>query len=143
MLKDDFNPKAPISQVPASWFNKGAKMLNGLVGGFCIEVDKSGTDAAKVEIGLRKDYADQMKIPQYVKGTPEDKSDTGTDDDQDGSTWEWVHDNQDGKGLIVTPYCKIEDEQGWHYFGRVKMTFSKSGLLMKAEGLAGRREIQA
>ena len=34
MLKDDFNPKAPISQVPASWFNKVAKTLNGLVGGF-------------------------------------------------------------------------------------------------------------
>lgn len=143
MLKDDFGQKAPISQVPASWFNRVAKMLNGLVGGFCVEIDKSGTDSASVEIGLRKDYADLLKIPQYVKGTPEDKSDAGADDDQNGGTWEWEHDNQDGKGLVVTPYCKIEDEQGWHYFGRVRMTFSKSGLLMKAEGLAGRREVQA
>ena len=143
MLKDDFNPKRPISQVPASWFNKVAKMLNGLVGGFCIEVNKSGTDSAQVEIGLRKDYAETLNIPQYVKGTPEDKSDAGTDDDQDGSTWTWEHDNEDGKGLIITPYCKIEEEQGWHYFGRVKLTYSKSGLLMKAEGLEGRREIEA
>ena len=143
MLKDDFTPKAPITQVPATWFNAVARLLNGIVPGFCIEINRTGTDSAKMEIGLRKDYADHMKIPQYVLGTAEDKSDTNADDDQQGSTWTWTHDNADGKGLVITPYCECEEDNGWHYFGRVKLTFSKSGLLMKAEDLAERKEIEA
>ncbi len=42
-IKDDFNPKAPISQVPASWFNAVAKFINELMGGLGISVNKDGS----------------------------------------------------------------------------------------------------
>ncbi len=39
-LKDNFG-SGPISQVPASWFNRVAGFLNGLIGGFGIKLDKT------------------------------------------------------------------------------------------------------
>ena len=42
-IKDDFNPKAPISQVPASWFNTVAKFINELMGGLGISLNKDGS----------------------------------------------------------------------------------------------------
>ena len=41
-LKDNFRPNAPISQVPASWFNAVASFLNNLVGGYGVKINKNG-----------------------------------------------------------------------------------------------------
>ena len=41
-LKDNFRPNAPISQVPASWFNAVASFLNNLVGGYGVNINKNG-----------------------------------------------------------------------------------------------------
>lgn len=41
-IKDDFKPGAPVSQVPASWFNQVAGFLNNLVGGYGIKFNKKG-----------------------------------------------------------------------------------------------------
>ena len=42
-LKDNFRPNAPISQVPASWFNAVASFLNNLVGGYGVKINKNGS----------------------------------------------------------------------------------------------------
>jgi len=143
-IKDDFKA-GPVSQVPVSWYNAVAKFLNGLIGGFGIETKKS--ESGKSLIALKKDVLQQEidNITQNLRiskdaGTPEDHADGNADDDQGGTTWTWAADG--GNGLIITPYCEIENDQGWHYFGRCKLTYSKNGLLVKAEGLDGRKEIQ-
>lgn len=41
-LKDNFRANAPISQVPASWFNAVASFLNNLIGGYGIKINKNG-----------------------------------------------------------------------------------------------------
>ena len=41
-LKDNFRPNAPISQVPASWFNAVASFLNNLIGGYGVKINKNG-----------------------------------------------------------------------------------------------------
>ena len=48
-----------------------------------------------------------------------------------------------GAGLIITPYCEIEEDTGYHFFARVKLTFDQSGALVSAEALPGRKLIQA
>ena len=134
-ITDNFQPGAPITQVPASWFNKVASFLNNLIGDG-VKVDKSDTSPSVIRI-------DENAVAKKLSdaGTPVDHSDTNADDDQGGSTWTW--DAGGYNGLVVTPYCEIGEDDGWHYFGRVKLTFSKSGLLVSAQKLAGRKEITA
>lgn len=133
-ITDNFQPGAPITQVPASWFNKVASFLNNLIGDG-VKVDKSDTSPSVIRID------ENAVVDKLSKtGTPVDHSDTNADDDQDGSTWTWTPGNN---GLVITPYCEIEEDGGFHYFGRVQLTFSKSGLLVSAQKLAGRKEITA
>ena len=133
-ITDNFQPGAPITQVPASWFNKVASFLNNLIGDG-VKVDKSDTSPSVIRI-------DENAVAKKLSdaGTPVDHSDQNADDDQDGSTWTWTPGDN---GLVVTPYCEVEEDGGFHYFGRVQLTFSKSGLLVSAQKLAGRKEITA
>lgn len=81
-LKDNFKIGAPISQVPASWFNQVSSFINNLVGGYGIKVDKNTAGAASTisidpkvldnEEGSTKDYqkfetpsADDTTTPDY------------------------------------------------------------------------------
>lgn len=136
-VKSNFRVGAPISQVPASWFNKVANFLNNLVPGYGLKLTKSTDGPSVIQL-------DPSVVPQAVTrqlGKPEEKTDTAEDDYTDGDTWEW---NAGGdNGLIMDAYCKVENEDGWHYLSRCRMTISKDGLITKVEGLAGRREIQA
>ena len=132
-ITDNFQPGAPITQVPVSWFNKVAHFLNNLIGDGAT-VDKGNPPVIRVDTAaIAKKLSDA--------GTPVDHSDTNADDDQDGSTWTWAAGGDNG--IVITPYCEIEEDGGFHYFGRVQLTFSKSGLLVSAQKLAGRKEITA
>ena len=146
-VKDDFKAGAPISQVPASWFNSVAKFLNGLVGGFGVKIDKneSGRSTASIDKQVLQQEIDNitntLKVSKEMGESPLDKTDTGTDDDNDGETWTWK--SGGANGLKMDAYFCIVEEDGWHYFQRVRLDISKDGLIVKAEGLEGRREIQS
>ena len=145
-IKDDFKAGAPISQVPASWFNAVAKFLNGLVGGFGAKVDKheSGRSTVSIDKQVLQQEIDNitntLKLSKEMGESPLDKTDTGTDDDNDGETWTWK--SGGNNGLMFDCYCRAEEDGNWHYLSRARLTFSKDGLLVRAEGLAGRREIE-
>ena len=49
-LKDNFKSNAPISQVPASWFNQVASFLNNLIGGYGIKMTKNATGASVISV---------------------------------------------------------------------------------------------
>ena len=162
-VKDDFKAGAPISQVPASWFNAVAKFLNGLVGGFGVKIDKneSGRSTASIDKQVLQQEIDNitntLKVSKEMGESPLDKTDTEADDDTDGETWTWksggADDDTDGEtwtwksgganGLKMDAYFCIVEEEGWHYFQRVRLDISKDGLIVKAEALDGRREIEA
>ena len=145
-VKDDFSAGAPISQVPAGWFNAVAKFLNGLVGGFGIETKKS--DSGNSTIALKKEVL-QQEIDNITKnlriskdaGTPADKTDSPTVEDQTGSSWTWTAKGNDG--LELDAYYKIGDSGSYHFFQRARLTFSKDGLMVKAEGLPDRIRVRA
>lgn len=146
-VKDDFKAGAPISQVPADWFNSVAKFLNGLVGGFGVKIDKneSGRSTASIDKQVLQQEIDNitntLKVSKEMGESPLDKTDTEADDDTDGDTWTWK--SGGANGLKMDAYFCIVEEEGWHYFQRVRLDISKDGLIVKAEALDGRREIEA
>ena len=146
-VKDDFKAGAPISQVPAGWFNSVAKFLNGLVGGFGVKIDKneSGRSTASIDKQVLQQEIDNitntLKVSKEMGESPLDKTDTGADDDTDGDTWTWK--SGGANGLKMDAYFCIVEEEGWHYFQRVRLDISRDGLIVKAEALDGRREIEA
>lgn len=146
-VKDDFKAGAPISQVPASWFNAVGKFINGLVGGFGAKVKKNENGRSTVSIDKQvlqqeiDNITNTLKLSKEMGESPLDKTDTGTDDDTDGETWTWK--SGGANGLKMDAYFCIVEEEGWHYFQRVRLDISKDGLIVKAEALDGRREIEA
>ena len=146
-VKDDFKAGAPISQVPAGWFNSVAKFLNGLVGGFGMKIDKneSGRSTASIDKQVLQQEIDNitntLKVSKEMGESPLDKTDTEADDDTDGETWTWKAGG--ANGLKMDAYFCIVEEEGWHYFQRARLDISKDGLIVKAEALDGRREIEA
>lgn len=145
-IKDDFQAGRPMSQVPASWFNSVGKFLNGLVGGFGIETKKSNSGSSTIALNKTTLQAEidnavaNLRISKDV-GTPNDHTDDNADDDLDGNTWTWTAGGENGLEMDV--YCRTDEEQGWHYLSRARLTISKGGLIIKVEGLEGRREIQS
>lgn len=148
-IKDDFKAGAPISQVPAGWFNAVAHFLNGLVGGFGISTTKSESGSSLISLNiaaLRSEIENAITDMRVSRepGTPTD----GTDDpkvlDTDGETLKWKAGGNNG--IELDCYCKIAPQaSGSNYtvFQRCRLTFSKDGLLMKSELLADRVRIQA
>lgn len=133
-VKDDFRAGAPVTQVGAGWFNKVGSFLNNLVGGRGVRIVKNENGPSYIEL------RDGCAIPSSEAGEPEDRTDTNADEDTNGGEWTWTAGGENG--LKMDAYCEIATEDGWHYLQRCRLTFSKDGLLVKAEKLAGRREIQ-
>ena len=137
-IKSNFRVGGPISQVPISWFKKVANFLNNFVAGYGLKMQKNADGPSVISL-------DPAVVPQPVTlqiGTPEDKTDKGEDDYVNADPWQW---NAGGEnGLMMDAYCKVEQEEhGWHYLTRCRLTISKDGLITKVDGLAGQKEIQA
>lgn len=146
MLKDDFRPRAPITQVPASWFNAVAKFVNGLVPGGGIDIARNGTDTMQTQVSLEPESAREiLGVPsRLIGGEQEDFTDSPTMLDSAGTAGEWTFDGE--KGLTLDCYCKFgpqADGSAYSVFQRCRLTFSTGGLLTKAELLADRIRVMA
>ena len=148
-IKDDFKAGAPVSQVPASWFNAVAHFMNGLVGGFGITTKKS--DSGSSVIALDKtvlqqeidNVLDGLKISKDP-GTPDDITDSPNVLDVNGDEREWKAGGENG--LELDCYCKISPQtstSNYTVFQRVRLNFSKDGLLVSGKLLSDRIRIQA
>lgn len=145
-IKDDFKPGAPISQVPANWFNTVAKFLNGLVGGFGVKADKNEGGVSTMSLDrqvLQQEIENAMNAPKVSKdtGTPDDKTDSPEVLDTSGDSWTWTANGKDG--LKLDAYYRIGTSGSYHLFQRCRLTISKDGLVVSAEGLPDRIRIRA
>ena len=149
-IKDDFKAGAPVSQVPASWFNTVAKFLNGLVGGFGIKTNKKESERSTIaldEAVLRAEIdnvVDGLCLSRDQGDSPTDGTDTPIAVDAAGGTWEWTSGGLNG--LDLDCYCLIAPQaSGSNYsvFQRARLSFSKDGLLVHGELLPDRIRIQA
>ena len=133
-VRDDFRAGDPVSAVGASWFNKVGAFLNGLVGGKGVRINKNERGLSTIEL--------EDPPPSKETGAPADRTDAPTETDQLGGTWTWTAGGADG--LTLDCYCAIDRlSSGYHLFRRCRLTFSKDGLLVKAEGLPGRVTVRA
>ena len=131
-VKDDFRPGAPISQVPASWFNKVAQFLNNLVGGFGITLMKSENGASVIEV-------DQTAIRQAQNtavGTPSAVGSFPTDDDvtQQASTL-WTAGGENGASLFVLFKGEYDSGDGMHDLYAAKLTITADGRIVKIDAV--------
>lgn len=145
-LKDDFRTGAPISQVPAGWFNSVAKFLNGLVGGFGVRTEKSDSGTSTISLDrtvllCEIDNAVQGLRLSKDAGTPDDRTDSPDVLDDGGESWTWTAGG--GNGLELDAYCRIGASGAYHLFQRCRLTFSRDGILVRAEGLADRTRVRA
>ena len=131
-VKDDFCPGAPISQVPASWFNKVAQFLNNLVGGFGITLMKSENGANVIEV-------DQTAIRQAQNtavGTP---SDVGSFPNDDGVTQQastlWTAGGENGASLFVLFKGEYDSGDGMHDLYAAKLTITADGRIVKIDAV--------
>lgn len=149
-VKDDFKAGAPISQVPASWFNSVAKFLNGLVGGFGVKTDKHESGRSTVSLDKQvlqqeiDNVLDGLKVSKKMGDNPKDHTDVnapdvGTSNYDATAPSEWIWRSGGSDGLKLDVYCRIRKPSAsstYRYFGRCTLEFSKDGLLVKATGLA-------
>ncbi len=93
------------------------------------------------------DLLTQIHSPSSETGTPTDGTDTvATVLDTEGDTWTWEKSDENENGLNLDVYCKVSPQVAgsiYSIFRRCRLTFSKAGLLVKAELLADRIRIKA
>ena len=135
-MRIDWNSITHFFQLPLSWFRDVDRRSHILGDGKVVQVDRNSQDGTIIKVDPKG-----LGVPSAEVGTLVDKTDTETDDDDDGDTWTWTAGGDDG--LKMDAYFCIVEEQGWHYFQRVRLEISKDGLITKAEGLSGRREVKA
>ncbi len=142
-IKDDFK-KGVVSQVPASWFNTVASFINNLVAGWGITLNK--TDKLST-IAVNPNQLTAF-LPSDKKGSePKDGTDSDASVlDQTGDSWTWQKSTENENGLYLDVYCKLCPQatgSSFSVFQRCRLSFSKDGLLIKAELLADRIRLKA
>lgn len=126
-LRDNFREGAPVSQVPASWFNTVASFINSLIPGFGISWVKSET--------MNVIEVDQTVIPSKVARTPVSggafpTGETGITQ-QEGNIW--TVGGADGLSLQVLYKGEYDSGLGAHKVYAAQLTFSAGGLLLSAD----------
>ena len=136
-VQDNFIAGAPISQVPASWFNSVARFLNGLIGGKGVRLVKNVDAPSVIELIGDSPSAE-------VGDSPTDMKDTPNVLDSNGGTSSWTAGGTDG--LYLDCYCKIAPQtsgSSYTVFQRARLTISRDGLVRSVELLKQRIRIQA
>lgn len=126
-VKDNFLPGAPISQVPASWFNKVGSFLNNLIGANGVKVTKNDQGASTIELDADSTPDAPSETFVDVGGFPDDVS------QEAAMLWE----RGSGKGCKLLVLYKSDDGTGGAYeVCAAQLTYSKDGRLAKVEALA-------
>ncbi|MBO7686916.1 MAG: hypothetical protein J6V72_11065 [Kiritimatiellae bacterium] len=130
-LKDDFRSGAPISQVPASWFNHVANFINTVKTGLGLRWTKSDAGANVIEMDIATETLADFKDSPLVLDT-------------NGATATWVMGGD--KGLALDCYCRIAPQtptSAFSVFQRCRLTFSRFGVCLSATLLPERIRIRA
>lgn len=126
-LRDNFREGAPISQVPASWFNAVAKFINSLIPGYGISWLKSESSNI-IEV-------DPSVIPSASIGTPTQAGTfpTGETGISQAEGNVWTAGGANGVELQVLFKGEYDATLGAHKVYVVKLTYSSSGLLQSID----------
>ena len=140
-LRDDFRAGAPVSQVPAAWFNAVARFVNGLVPGRGINITR-GADRVVVEATGDGDFASEApETPTSstdISGKMTETyvaADTPPVTADDGAAAVWTA-SADGKGWIedsIVATDRVNAAGSLHRLWFVRKHYSSDGRLLKVE----------
>lgn len=128
-IRDDFKPGAPISQVPASWFNKVANFINNLVGVNGVKVTKNENGPSYIELSTADGY-DEDEAPVYddVGSFPDDVTQSASE--------LWNIKTANGHGCKLLALYKSDEATGGIYNVCVaSIQFGPDGRLQKIEAV--------
>lgn len=127
-VKDDFRAGAPVSQVPAAWFNRVGSFLNNLVGGYGVTVEKSERGASTVSLD-----ASVLTKSSAAPETPEAAEDltTAGEGTVSASSASWKYDGATGvKVTVQTRTCYIHTASAPALYGFYRtFLFDAKGML--------------
>lgn len=134
-LESNFQSGRPISQVPASWFNRVASFLNNLVGGYGIKLSKQTGGPSTIELDPKAitdiiftDAGESPVEPGTIPASPDITQEAKV-------LWPTQESVDSGSGCKIDVFYKVEpDSTGFFLYGAT-LTFSKSGLLLKVEAI--------
>lgn len=132
-VKDDFKAGGPITQVPASWFNRVGSFLNNLVGGYGVTVEKNERGASTVSL-------DASKLPKATAAPSEPAStvDLTTADEgkEKAASNAWGYDGSAGvKVTLQTRTCYLHTNVSPVLYGFFRtFTFDAKGMLLSVSG---------
>ena len=128
-LEDDFTPNGPITQVPASWFNRVARFINNLIPGENVQFEKHD-DGSPTTINIDTGCSSDT-------GTPTELGDLDLDDGMTAQTYSWTRGGSNGVTIHVMVEGESLNDQFEHRLYDAKLTFSKDGLLTSVTGGSG------
>lgn len=142
-LRDDFQAGAPVSQVPASWFNAVAKFVNGLIPGRGVKITRSA-ESTVIELNAA-DIATAVPNPPAGSTDVSGKmTETYVADDTppvtavNGATAVWTA-SADGKGYVedvIVASDRYNAAGTLHRLWYVRKHYSADGRLIKVSPMA-------
>lgn len=123
-VKDDFKPGAPVSAVPATWFNKVAAFLNNFVAGDGLRMFKNESGATVISLDESTAAAD-TSTPTVLGTYPTDEVTQAAETLWDRSTA--------AAGAAVRVAFKCEFDAGAHSVYAARLVFDRNGRLSKIE----------
>lgn len=135
----DWDSITHLFQLPLRWFREIDRRSWLITDGVTLEVDRNNPEGTELKINKSG-----LGIPDKDTGSPVDGKDSPNVLDTNGASWTWQAGGDNG--LELDCYCRIAPQQAgsaFSVFQRVRMTFSKSGLLVSAELLTDRIRLRA
>lgn len=130
-LTDNFSASGPITQVPAAWFNRVAKFLNGLTQGPGIQFEKHD-DGSPTIIQLAPTSHEVKSNVTVDASTDEHDGETVPTplNPSDDEIWSA---NEGGKGFVENAILAVEYDQGEgvHKLWWVKKEYAPDGRLLR------------
>lgn len=136
-VRDDFKAGAPVSQVPASWFNAVAKFVNGLIPGRGVKITRRA-ESTVVEINEADVASAAPKPPEASTDVSGKMTETHVADDTPPVTTAdsspvWTA-SADGKGYVedvIVASDRYNAAGTLHRLWYVRKHYSADGRLIK------------
>lgn len=135
-MKIDWESVTHIFQIPLRWFREIDRRSRIIPDGNIINADVNNPDGTVLSIDK-----DALEIPSVETGTAANHTDSPEVYDSTGSSWTWAAGGSDG--LTFDAYYIVETSGSYHMLQRCRLTISKDGLVVAAQGLADRVRIRA
>ena len=135
-MKIDWESVTHIFQIPLRWFREIDRRSRIIPDGNTLRADTNNAEGTVLSIDK-----DALAIPSAETGTAANHTDSPEVYDSSGASWTWAKGGSDG--FSIDAYYIVETSGSYHMLQRCRLTVSKDGLIVAAQGLSDRIRIKA